>query len=108
MQLHIGVNDRIKDFIRSLEFLKKQNAESQKIIAKLFDDYFRNGLIHEGRIKNFGQFSYDYNWLLNFENDFKMINPSLLLTEVDLYCRNYIQKIASDKSHYSLFITKLK
>ncbi|MBK7666663.1 MAG: hypothetical protein IPJ32_04540 [Sphingobacteriaceae bacterium] len=68
----IGGNDRIKDFIRQIEEVSRFDQNEQKKIAKGFDDYFRNGLIHEGRIKNCGQFSYDFNWLINFEDEFSL------------------------------------
>ena len=104
----LGGNDRIKDFIKQTDDLTRFKEEDKKRIAKGFDDYFRNGLIHEGRIKNCGQFSYDYNWLINFEDDFYVINPNILLTEVDTYFRKYLRLLSEDENSYSVFIAKLK
>lgn len=104
----IGGNDRIKDFIKQTEEVQRFDEPERKRIAKGFDDYFRNGLVHEGRIKSCGQFSYDYNWLINFEDEFFVINPNILLTEVDCYFRSYLRQLSDSPAHYSEFIEKLK
>ncbi len=104
----ISGSDRIKDFIRQTDEVSLLDEQDQKKVAKGFDDYFRNGLIHEGRIKNCGQFSYDYNWLFNFEKNFIVFNPNILLNETDNYFRKYLRKLESDNAHYSVFISKLK
>lgn len=104
----IGSNDRIKDFVRQSSEVVNLKESRQREIAKNFDDFFRNGIVHEGRVKNCGQFSYDFNWLFQFENDFMVVNPNILLTEIDGYFRMYLRKLESDDGHYTLFINKLK
>jgi len=39
-------------------------------LAQRFHEEFRNGLVHEGRIKNCGQFSYDVDELVHQENGY--------------------------------------
>ncbi|MEP7169418.1 MAG: hypothetical protein ABI855_08630 [Bacteroidota bacterium] len=95
-----------------IEFFKLMNSEFSEDdfnkIANKFYEYFRNGLIHEGRIKGCGQFTYESNQLLFFENNILVINPSVLLDKVVEYFNNYIEKLKKDNDHYSIFIKKLE
>ena len=43
--------------------------------AKILNDDYRNGLIHEGRIKNMGQFCYDIDELISIGQGNSMVNP---------------------------------
>ncbi|MBK9486732.1 MAG: hypothetical protein IPO01_16600 [Chitinophagaceae bacterium] len=72
---------------------------------RAFDDYFRNGLIHEGRIKSGGQFSYSYTFLY-FENGFLIINPRILQQEVTDYFERYLMQLVQHEGAYQIFYNK--
>jgi len=63
-------------------------------VKKINEDY-RNGLIHEGRIKNLGQFSFEFNELIRVESLCSVINPTILLDETRIRFSEYL-KIAKD------------
>ncbi|MGC4102332.1 hypothetical protein [Ferruginibacter sp.] len=101
----IGGKNHIKDFIRQSPSLDNFSEDQKKALVKAFDDYFRNGLVHEGRVKNGGQFSYEYPFLY-FDNGFLIINPRLLHSEVVTYFENYIKLISKDEGAYAVFYQK--
>jgi len=51
-------------------------------LAEKFWIWFRHGLVHEGRIKAFGQFSLDFPKLLNVVGPALVVNPRLLLEAI--------------------------
>lgn len=103
-----GSGDRIKFFASGMSEVARFEPSVRSKIVKHFDDSFRNGLIHEGRVKNCGQFSYNYGSLLTFEHDCLIINPSKLLQEVESYFADFLETIKKDKSAYYSFIKMLK
>ena len=102
----IGGNDRIKSFFYYLDNLGDYEEEKRKSLSKAFDANFRNGLIHEGRIKNAGQFSYAYPWLLEIEHDFMIVNPKILQEKVEEYFYSYLQILRAGQ--FEDFINKFK
>jgi hypothetical protein len=103
-----GGSNRIKEFMAEIIESLSFTSEIKKKITNAFDDNFRNGLIHEGRIKNCGQFSYDYETLVKIENEFVVIDPNELLKRVKKYSEKYIEKLRRDDAAYSIFIDKFK
>jgi hypothetical protein len=49
-------------------------AGDEELAAK-FWKWFRDGLVHEGRVKAFGQFSLDFPTLLNVVDPVLVVNP---------------------------------
>jgi len=72
-------------------------------LAQRFYKEFRNGLIHEGRIKNCGQFSYDFDELVHQENGIMIVNPNLLLEKIVDSFESYITKVRTDNFAFQLF-----
>lgn len=69
----------IKEFNRS----DPDTPTSSRTLACRFYKEFRCGLVHEGRIKNAGQFSYDFEKeLVKVEDGVMIVNPHLLLNEI--------------------------
>ena len=78
-----GANSyRIKEFCRGLQSFEGLDSKTVEIAISTINDSYRNGLIHEGRIKNLGQFSYDFSELIERSDSYSMINPRIFLEEV--------------------------
>lgn len=73
-QIKKWLKDNIDDF-------KKPDPDfsGNRTLADRFYDEFRDGLIHEGRIKNGGQFSYEYQVIIKLEDEAMIVNPEILL-----------------------------
>ena len=71
--------------------------------AKCFYEHFRNGLVHESRIKEGGSFSFDIDKVVS-ENQLSIdIQPWLLHKEVDQAVSIFIESIKKDKYKCNLF-----
>jgi hypothetical protein len=66
-------------------------------LTERFWNYFRNGLAHEGRVKAFvqgsGQFSLELQQLLTIAGSTLIVNPRLLLAEVQAAFRSYCERL---------------
>lgn len=102
----IGGNNRIRDFMTECIFLSSYDDTTRKNIAKHINENFRNGLIHEGRIKNGCQFSYEYGFLY-IESNYFIINPHILYEYVVEYFNNYIETITNSAELYFKFYQKI-
>ena len=94
------VGPRIKEWLSSHigDFARNISATSNRTFAELFYLNFRNGLIHEGRIKELGQFSYDTPEIVSMKDGVMLVNPQLLLTEVKSAFLRYCDKLRNDES----------
>lgn len=101
----IGGNNRIKDFMAQCPLIANFTEAERKRIVKVFDDYFRNGLIHEGRIKNGCQFSYQYGFTY-FDNTYLVVNPYILHENIVDYFENYIETLKNNEVTYNIFYQK--
>ncbi|MDP1973071.1 hypothetical protein [Sediminibacterium sp.] len=101
----IGGNNRIKDFMFQCKILDGMPEDRKRLVVKAFDDYFRNGLIHEGRIKNGCQFSYEYGFVY-FDDTFLVINPKMLYNEVTEYFQNYLDTLSKHTGAFTQFYQK--
>ena len=75
-----------------------------------FYQFFRCGLLHEGHIKQFGQFCFD-DWIIAQPlielQDFIVVNPKYLLDSINVFFNAFIAKLSSDDMLYALFIRRL-
>jgi hypothetical protein len=66
-------------------------------LTERFWNYFRNGLAHEGRVKSFGQgsgqFSLELQQLLTISGSTLIVNPRLLLEQVQTAFRSYCEHL---------------
>jgi hypothetical protein len=96
------VENNIKEFYTS-----KPDTPLQKFVDRFYED-FRNGLVHEGRIKNAGQFSYDDDVLVKFDevnglNPMMIINPKSLQEAISKSFKKYIDKVQTEESIFQAF-----
>jgi hypothetical protein len=74
--------------------------------AEKFYDDFRCGLVHEGRIKNLGQFCYE-NDMVYCEVDIMMVNPILLLDKTEEVLKKYLNSLREDEKLFNHFRERL-
>jgi len=79
------------------EFNQPNPDDKSTSLAKRFYDEFRNGLVHEGRIKNAGQFSFENEQMIVFANDAMIIHPVFLFNSTVQAYGTYIQSINQDE-----------
>ena len=65
-----NVGERIERWLSKCitEFNQNDPDDRSRTLARRFYKEFRNGLVHEGRIKNCGQFSDNFNELIHMED----------------------------------------
>lgn len=90
------------------EFCKIDPNFTNRTLADRFNDEFRNGLIHEGRIKNVGQFSYDFPEIINMEEEVMIVNPGKLLCKIEFLLDNYIKQVKESESLFLKFRESLR
>lgn len=71
--------------------------------ASYFYKFFRNGLVHEGRIKKGHQFSYDFPELIFEDNDIMIINPKILLDKISIFLDKYCEELKNDEDKFNHF-----
>jgi len=81
---------------------------SVKTLARLFYEDFRNGLVHEGRIKNLGQFALDGRDLVEFDGDAMIVNPRLLLEQIHWAFAHYCGLVLQSKTDAQSLIQRLR
>lgn len=91
------LNDNIE------QFRGPDPESSENTLAYRFYKDFRNGLIHEGRIKNAGQFSYDSEELVKVEKKVMTVNPDLLLKAIKKSFKEYIDKVEREEFSFQRF-----
>ena len=88
---------RIREWIEgSIKEFKGNN------LSRKFYEDFRNGLIHEGRIKNGGQFTYDVSKIY-CEDDVMLINPGMVLNSIKISFQSYLSDIKVDEEKFNEF-----
>ena len=94
------------------EFKKFVSAElasftDPKIAERFYQD-FRNGLVHECRIKNGGQFSLDHPDTVKEEDSILSINPRRLADEVEAALLNYVKVLMENEAARAGFLQTVK
>lgn len=99
------VGKRIAEWLMAnIEEFKEADPDARgQTLATRFYDEFRNGLVHEGRIKNAGQFSYNLKELVKIVKSVMVVNPEFLLNSIDTSFKKYIDKIEKDKCAFQNF-----
>lgn len=98
-----AVSTKIKKFCLQIPDISKQKKEYQDLFAEKVWTDFRNGLVHEGRIKNGSQFCYDYPFLEIIDADCLILNPKYLSSEVESYFAKILEQLKTDTGAYSIF-----
>ncbi len=76
---------------------KLQSFHSGDLAMRLYDE-FRNGLTHEARIKNAGEFSFSWSQTVRLASGRLCINPTWLLREVKEALDQQIAELTQDKT----------
>lgn len=103
---HSGSNRIAKLLIEINEF-GFYSSDRDKI-ANTFTAKFRNGLIHEGRIKAGNQFSFCYGSVFEKDEEFLIINPRLLFECVRQYFSDYTENLRLNNFAFSQFQSRVK
>jgi hypothetical protein len=96
--------ERIKEWISENIADFKNNSKSQQVFWK----FFRNGLVHEGRIKNGGQFTYEIPGTVYLEKEVMLINPGNLLKDIKTSVVDYLKILECDKEKFKKFKDQVK
>lgn len=99
------VGKRFEEWVRAniRDFDNVNPDHRSQTLADRFYDEFRNGLVHEGRIKNAGQFSYYYSELVKVEQSVMIINPEYLLKAIYESSERYMAKIEKEDFAFQAF-----
>jgi len=90
------------------EFEKFNQDISLHLFATRLYEEFRNGLVHEGRIKEASQFDYLIDELVIIDGPIMVINPNFLLKEIVRSFKKYINKLKTDAEIFEKFRENLK
>ncbi len=85
------------------EFSSHDPDNTSQTLALRFYKEFRNGLVHEGRIKKAGQFSYNYQDLVRVDQSIMVVNPKQLLEAISKAFKEYLAKINDDDFTFQTF-----
>lgn len=84
------------------EFAQRLPGKKQ-LLADLFYKQFRNGLVHEGRIKDGGQFSYIFAGMITVENQFMIVNPWKLADNIETVFNRYMTEGLTSSEEFQSF-----
>jgi len=85
------------------EFNLKDSNNPGKTFSDRFYSDFRNGLVHEGRIKGGSQFSDFFPDLITLEGKIMVINVRLLIDSISKSFDCFIKQISENTERYTLF-----
>lgn len=104
------VSERFEYWVKNnIEQFNKPNPDKPlQTLAYRFYDEFRNGLVHEGRIKNAGQFSHDCNELVetvkvNGTESVMIVDPGHLLKAIATSFTGYMNKVKKEEFAFQAF-----
>jgi hypothetical protein len=84
------------------DFADPDPQNPNRTLARRFYEEFRNGLVHEGRIKNAGQFSFDYGNHIELLGPVMIVNPSILLERISEAFAHYMEDVSSDEVTFQI------
>lgn len=87
------VRKRFEKFTRE----QLRSFSSGDLAKRLYDD-FRNGLVHESRVKNGGQFSLDVGETVIQSDGILIVNPTCLAQETSVALRSYVHLLQMDNA----------
>lgn len=95
--------------LRIEKWLKNNIDEFKKEdFAKRFYQDFRCGLVHEGRIKNPGEFSYESKEIISSDDGIMTINPTILLRKIEEAFEKYLAYLKENPDVFSKFKNRLR
>lgn len=95
--------DSFTEFIKDDEEYKQLSSEEKDKISKIMANEFRNGLIHNGRIKNGCEFSFETPNMFHLVKNTLIVNPKKFHACVDRNISRFFLKIKKDEGLKKLF-----
>jgi len=80
---------------------KDETIPSRNLSRRFYND-FRNGLSHNGMIKNGGHFFYGVDLIIQ-KDGFMVVNPRLLLKEIKKFVKKFIKELGNNPEKYINF-----
>ncbi len=104
------VGDRFKQWLRKNipQFADKDQRNPPQTRARSFYCDFRNGLVHEGRVKNLSQFSLENDQLIKIEGRVMVVNPRQFLDLMEPAFCKYCSELKSDRCRAETLIAQLR
>ena len=84
-------------------FADPDPEDASRTLARRFYEEFRNGLVHEGCIKNGGQFSFGYADMVTIVRPVMIVNPNTLLEGISDSFYRYMEKVSSGEFTFQSF-----
>jgi len=99
------VGERFSEWLEaSIEAFREADPDaSGQTLANRFYREFRNGLVHEGRIKNAGQFSYDFKELIRVVDGIMVVNPARLLNAMNSSFEKHMDQVEREEFAWHQF-----
>jgi hypothetical protein len=97
-----GSTERIVGFIRAIPGLEDEG------IARLFVDHFRNGLVHEARVKDGGEFSMEVPRVALRRGSSLAVNPRLLADSVHARLSEYRDRLNGNTDELKALKRKIR
>lgn len=102
MRFDRRVGARFKKFVA-----KELPSFAQPTLTDRFYDDFRNGLVHEARIKNGGQFTMDADKTVQWINGLLLVNPRHLSVELRDALSTYVTLLTTNTAEREKFAGRL-
>jgi hypothetical protein len=90
------------------EFKEKDPLDPSRSLGRRFYDDFRNGLVHEGRIKNLGQFSKDFPELYHLIDGGMVVNPAHLIQRTGEAVSRYCERLRKEVPEFEKLSLRLR
>lgn len=104
------VGDRMEEWLckNIPQFADEDPRTPSQTLARSFYCDFRNGLVHEGRVKNLGQFPLENDQLIKMEGRVMVVNPRQLLDLMESAFCKYCSELKSDRCRAETLIAQLR
>jgi hypothetical protein len=86
-------SDRFKRWISKLPDFSQLPDEELDLVH----DDFRDGLLHEGRVRRAGRFTYRIHKAVHVENGAVLINPRILVDQMRASLKHYVEETKLDR-----------
>jgi len=98
-----AVGPRFRKFVRE----ELSCFPAGELAGRFYED-FRNGLVHEARIKRGGQFSLERERTVEETDGLLLVNPKYLAREVRDAVARYVKLLSEDEAERSKLVVRLK
>lgn len=98
-----GVGERFRRFAGE----ELTSFGTSNLAARLYEE-FRNGLVHEGRLKRGGQFSFERRCTVEDVGGVLLINPQHLAAEVREALQGWVTELSADPAARATLATAIK